>query len=74
MGSLVSDLFSSFSTVIEGLAGGIKTGFTHLLYTDPSAADPAFSPLVQFIFVMAGIGLATGILYKMFGLLRRRKG
>ena len=52
----------------------LRSSALRLPSVHPSAADPAFSPLVQFIFVMAGIGLATGILYKMFGLLRRRKG
>ncbi len=74
MSELITELFSSFSTVITGLASGIKEAFTNLIYVDASAAEPAFSPLVLFIFTMAGIGLATGILYKIFGMVRARKG
>ena len=74
MSELITELFSSFTTVIEGLASGIKSAFTNLLYVDPAATDPQFSPIVLFIFTMAGLGLATGILYKIFGLIRARKG
>ena len=70
--ALVEEIFSSFSTVIDGLSDGLKTSFTNLIYVDPAADNPAFSPLVIFAFTMAGIALATGILYAIFGLIRRR--
>ena len=72
MSDLVEEIFSSFSTVIENLASGLKTAFGHLIYVDPAAADPVFSPLVLFLFTMLGIGLASGILYKIFSLIKRR--
>ena len=75
MTELITTLFSVFSTVITGLADGLKTGFGNLIYVDPSATTPVFSPLILFLFTMAGLGLATGILYKMFGLIKaHRKG
>lgn len=74
MSELITEIFSSFTTVIEGLAGGIKGAFTNLLYVDPAATDPQFSPIVLFVFTMAGLGLATGVLYKIFSLIRARKG
>ena len=74
MSELVKELFSSFSVVIKELSMGIKDSFRYLIYTDPTAADPQFSPIVLFIFTMAGLGLATGILYKIFGMIRARKG
>ena len=75
MSELVQAIFATFTTVIQGLAGGLKTAFSQLLYTDPTATNPTFSPLVLFIFTLAGVGLATGILYKMFGLIQaHRKG
>ena len=74
MSELVSELFGSFSVVIEKLSGGIKDAFVNLIYVDPAATDPQFSPIVLFIFTMAGLGLATGILYKIFGMIRARKG
>ena len=74
MSELVKELFSSFTEVITGLSNGIKTSFTNLIYVDPSATNPQFSPIVLFVFTMAGIGLATGILYKIFGMIRARKG
>lgn len=68
MGSLVESIFETFSTVIEGLADGLKTAFTSLIYVDNTATT--FSPLILFVFTMAGIGLAAGILYKIFGMIR----
>lgn len=70
---LVETIFSSFSTVIKSLAGGIKDAFGSLIYIDPSASSPVFSPLVLFLFTMAGVGLAAGILYKMFGLIKSHR-
>ena len=71
MGDLVTQIFESFSTVIEGLADGLKTAFTSLIYTDSTAST--FSPLILFIFTLAGVGLAAGILYKIFGLIQARR-
>lgn len=71
---LITDLFSGFTNVITGLASGIKDAFGALIYVDPTAASPVVAPLPKFIFIMAGIGLATGILYKVFGMIRARKG
>lgn len=72
--SLVEAIFGSFTTVIGGLAEGLQTAFTNLIYVggDVSAG---MSPLVIFVFVMAGVGIATGLLYKIFGLIKgMRKG
>ena len=74
MSELVKEIFSSFSEVIKGLSGGIKDAFSNLIYVDAAATDPQFSPVVLFVFTMAGVGLATGILYKIFGMIRARKG
>lgn len=75
MSELITAIFATFTIVIQGLAGGLKNAFSQLLYVDPTASDPVFSPMVLFIFTMAGLGLAAGILYKMFGLIQsRRKG
>lgn len=73
MSELITAIFSTFTTVIQGLASGLKTAFSQLLYVDPTASDPTFSPLVLFIFTLAGLGLATGILYKMFGLIKAHR-
>lgn len=73
MTDLIEELFSSFSIVIKGLASGLKEAFGNLIYVDPAATDPVFSPLVIFLFVMAGLGLATGILYKIFGMIQANR-
>lgn len=76
MTDLVENIFDSFQVVIKGISSGMKDAFENLIYEDPMATSPQFSSLVVFIFVMAGVGIATGILYKMFGLIasRRRGG
>ena len=76
MTDLVENIFDSFQIVIKGIASGMKDAFENLIYEDPLAAEPQFSTMVIFVFVMAGVGIATGILYKMFGLIasRRRGG
>ncbi len=49
MSELITAIFSTFTTVIQGLASGLKTAFSQLLYVDPAAADPmGFSCRVHF--------------------------
>ena len=74
MTDLIESIFESFTTVITGLGSGLKEAFSNIIYVDPAAASPVFSPLVIFIFVMAGLGLATGIFFKIFGMIRARRG
>ena len=71
MSELISTIFENFSVVIGGLSDGLKTAFSNLIYVDPAATNPVLSPLVLFVFTMLGLGIATGILYKIFGLVKR---
>ena len=71
MGELISTIFSSFTEVITGLAGGLQSAFTQLIYANGESGT--FSPLVLFIFTMAGVALASGILYKIFGLIQSKR-
>ena len=68
MGELISTIFESFTTVITGLSTGLQSAFTSLIYANGESGT--FSPLVLFLFTMAGVGLAAGILYKIFGLIK----
>lgn len=72
MGELVSEMFGNFNTVVEGLASGLKTGVEHVLYVDPSASEKIFSTFAKFGFSMAGVGLATGLLYAGVRMVRAR--
>ena len=72
--NLVTEMFSTFKTVITGTSGGIKDAFVNLVYVDPAVDNPEFSPIILFVFTMAGVGLAVGILYKIFSLIKRRHG
>ena len=68
MGELITMIFDSCTTVITGLAGGLQTAFGQLIYANGESGT--FSPLVLFLFTMAGVALAAGILYKIFGLIK----
>lgn len=72
MVQLVEQIFESFTTVITGLANGMSEAFGYLIYKvgmDGQLTNE-FNPLVLFIFMVAGISLAVGILWKIFGLIR----
>ena len=71
MAELITAMFSSFTSVINGLAGGLQSSFTQLVYANGESGT--FSPLILFIFTMAGVSLAAGILYKIFGLVQSKR-
>ena len=71
MTDLITTIFSSFTEVINGLAGGLTSAFMQLIYANGESG--AFSPLILFLFTMAGVGLAAGILYKIFGLIQSKR-
>lgn len=73
MGGLVTEIFSSFNDVISGLIGGMKTAFGQFLYVDPAAEAKVIGDLPKFLFLMLGVGLATGIVYGIIRLVKRRK-
>ena len=71
MTELITAMFSSFTSVITSLAGGLQMAFTQLIYANGESGT--FSPLVLFVFTMAGVSLAAGILYKIFGLIQSKR-
>ena len=68
MGELITAIFSSFTTVITSLASGLQSAFTQLIYANGESGT--FSSLALFLSTMAGVGLAAGVLYKIFGLIK----
>lgn len=70
MSELLSLLFESFSTIITGLAGGIKDSVSELIYVDPTAETKVLSDAVQFIFVIAGLSIAMTVFFMVFRLIR----
>lgn len=70
MSELISEIFTSFTTVITGLADGIKQAFNAILYTE--GASGAYSPLILFLLTFGGLALAMGLFWKLFGLIRGR--
>lgn len=63
MGELITEMFSTFSTTISGLASGVKDMFMNILYVDPNASTLVLSDFAKFGFVMAGLSLALGLGY-----------
>ena len=72
MGDMIKTMFSSFTDVIEGLGNGIKVAFTTLIYEDPNAAEKVLSDPAQFAFIVGGAGLAIGVVFGLFRLIKRR--
>lgn len=72
MGELVSEMFTNFNTVIQGIANGLKTGIEQILYVDPTASEKVFSTFAKFGFAMAGVGIATGLVYAGVSMVRAR--
>ena len=70
MSQLLSLLFESFTTVITGLAGGIKSAATNLIYEDPKAEVKVLSDVIQFIFIIAGLSIAMTVFFMVFRLIR----
>lgn len=70
MSELLSLLFESFTTVITGLAGGIKEAASNLIYVDPAAEQKVLSDVIQFIFVIAGLSIAMTVFFMVFRLIR----
>ena len=70
MSELLSLLFESFTTVITGLAGGIKSAATNLIYDDPSSETKVLSDVIQFIFIIAGLSIAMTVFFMVFRLIR----
>ncbi|MBR2927168.1 MAG: hypothetical protein IKC31_06290 [Clostridia bacterium] len=68
--TLVEEMFSTFTVVISGMAGGLKEAFLQLIYVDPEGATKEWSPLVIFLFVAGGVVLGMGLLTGIFGLIR----
>lgn len=72
MGEIVTTIFSSFTDVIGFMSDGIKTAFMNILYADPNAAEKVISDPVKFFMVLLGMGMAGGLVFGAFKLIRRR--
>ena len=70
MGELITHFGEGFTGMIEPLANGIKTGFTHLLYQDPAAEVLVLSDLAQVGMIIAGAGFSIGLIVGCAALVR----
>lgn len=70
MSQLITDLFSSFPTVVTALAKGIKDAFGELVWADPSASTKVISDPLQFIVLFGGVTLGVGLLWGTFSMIR----
>lgn len=68
MSELISLLFKSFTTVVTGLAGGIKDAATELIYQNNGSGE--LSDVIQFIFIVAGLSIAMTVFFMVFRLIR----
>ena len=68
MNDLISLLFQSFTTVVTGLAGGLKEAASSLIYQSGNSGE--LSDLIQFIFIVAGLSIAMTVFFMVFRLIR----
>jgi hypothetical protein len=71
MSELLSEIWTSFTTTIGGLANGIKEAFLNIIYVDPDATTRVVSDVAKFGFVMLGLSMAIGLVYGAFKMIRR---
>ena len=80
---LFRNVWTTFVTVTGGLADGIKESFRSLIYKvnietagdesghlDFIVVESSVSPLATFLFAVGGLGLAIGLIYAIFRLIR----
>ena len=70
MGEIVKNFTDGFTGMLEPLAQGIKNGFSHLIYVDPSAEVRVLSDVAQVGLIVGGMALATGLVIGIFHLVR----
>ena len=74
MGDIVKNFTDGFTGMIEPLADGIKTGFTHLIYQDPAAEVRVLSDVAQCGLILGGVALAVGLVMGVFALVKHLRG
>ena len=70
MGDLIQAFGDGFTGMLEPMATGIKTGFTHLIYQDPAAESRVLSDLAQVGMLIGGAACAIGLIFGMFRMVR----
>lgn len=70
MNTLITNMFSNLTTIVTNSAEALKAAFNELIYVDPDATTKQVSDLMQFVFLMMGVTIGIGILYKVLSLVR----
>lgn len=70
--TLVTDMFSSFTTVMKGMAAGLQVALNKLVFAGTGTTE--FSDITIFVFVVGGIALATGLFFGVFGMVKGALG
>ena len=70
MSELITTMFQNFKTIVTNSATALKDCFANLVWDDPTATTKKLSDLIQFVFLMMGITIGIGIVYKVLSLVR----
>ena len=70
MGNIVTKFGEGFTSMLGPLAEGLKTGFSNLIYVDPTATEKVLSDFAEVGLVVGGAMLAVGIGMGIFNLVR----
>ena len=74
MGQIVSAFASGFTGIIDPITTAIKTGFSNLLYADPTVAEPVLSDVAQVGLVLGGMGVCVGLVMGIFAFIKHLRG
>lgn len=74
MNNIVTKFAEGFTGMLKPLAEGLKTGFSSLIYVDPTAEVKVLSDVAEVGLVIGGIALACGIVMGIFHFVRSLKG
>lgn len=72
MGALITQMFESMTSAVQGFGKAMKEGLLTLIYVDPTATERVVSDLGIFMFSMIGISLGIGLIFSIFKLIKYR--
>ena len=69
MSDIITSITSSFTSIITSLTSAIKEGVTGLLF-DTVGENQVLSDFAKFGFTLLGLGIAIGVVWTIFKLIR----
>lgn len=74
MNQIVEAFASGFTGIVDPITTAIKTGFTNLIWQDPTAAERVLSDPAQVGLVLGGVGVCVGLVLGVFAFIKHLRG